>query len=93
MGKGKWGIDKWVVGSDMLPRKWSVVVCAGWGCIGSDTVLLGSEGVSGILDKSESDSDKADGDLGEDGSDILRVEVQRAREEGRIELSSFVMPS
>ena len=54
-------------------------MCADWVCIGSGGVLLGSEGVSGMLDKSESDSESVDCDLGEDGSDMLRVEVQRAR--------------
>ena len=87
---GSWGIDKWVVGSDMSEDMLLVVAGKGLGGKGLGDELLGSEEVNSRWDISES-SDTGDKVVGDVNSGILRVDDQSLLEVEGSELISVVM--
>jgi hypothetical protein len=85
------GIDRFVVGSDMLLWTWLVVLGLGWGCREEGNGLFGLGEDRLIEDKSDIESDLLEGVPGDVGSGILRVVDQRFPEEEWIWLTSWVL--
>jgi len=76
VGMGNWGKDRWVVGLDRSKGMSLDVGYASREGKEEGSRLLGSEELVSMWDKSESCSETADNELGESGSEILRVDAQ-----------------